>query len=181
MSWSRQVLVQAAAVAVAMAMMIVVFASLESAQPSATAQEAGAAAAPQGEYTGSKRCFACHFKEFMSWKKTKHSQAFANIPKKYYSDTTCMKCHITGYGVPGGYQGASTPDLLGVTCEACHGPGSKHEEIAKQFTNKKVLSDEEKKAINGVIQRTIPNVCINCHLEAAGHKEHPKVEEKEKK
>jgi len=124
-------------------------------------------------YTGSKRCSSCHFKEYMVWKKTGHATGFAKVPAKYYANADCMKCHITGYGVPGGYQGASTPDLVGTTCEACHGPGSKHEEAAKPFTNKKELSEEEKKLVNSVITRKVTNVCAHCHLSQAGHQEHP--------
>ncbi len=132
--------------------------------------------APQGEYIGVKQCSACHFKEYMTWKKTKHSKAFTDVPAKYYSDASCLKCHITAYGVPGGYKGASTPDLLGVTCEVCHGPGAKHAVAAKQFTDKKVLTDADKKLVNADIQRCVTNVCLTCHTEPAGHKEHPKYD-----
>jgi hypothetical protein len=132
--------------------------------------------APQGEYIGTKQCSSCHFKEYMVWKKTKHANAFKDMPAKYYGDASCLKCHITAYGVAGGYKGPSTPDLLGVTCEVCHGPGAKHAETAKKYTDKKVLSDDEKKLVNADIQRCVTNVCITCHTEAAGHKAHPKYD-----
>jgi hypothetical protein len=132
--------------------------------------------APKGEYIGTKQCSACHFKEYMVWKKQKHAKAFSDMPAKYYGDVTCLKCHITAYGVAGGYKGPSTPDLLGVTCEACHGPGSKHAAVAKKYTDKKVLTDEEKKLVNADIQRFVTNACLVCHTEQAGHKEHPKFD-----
>ncbi len=132
--------------------------------------------APQGDYIGVKQCSACHFKEYMTWKKSKHFKAFTDVPAKYYSDASCMKCHITAYGVAGGYKGASTPDLLGVTCEVCHGPGAKHAAAAKQFTDKKVLTDADKKLVDADIQRCVTNVCLTCHTEPAGHKEHPKYD-----
>ncbi len=41
----------------------------------------------------------------------------------------CVLCHVTGYGsdVGGGFADpASTPQLIDVQCEACHGPGEAH-------------------------------------------------------
>lgn len=128
-------------------------------------------------YTGAKQCSSCHFKQYMSWKKTKHAkEAFESVPAKYKADPECIKCHTTGYGAPTGYKDASTPNLAGVTCEACHGPGSKHEEVAKQFANKKQLAPEEEKAVRGSIYKVMPqNVCVRCHG-TPGHKEHPKYD-----
>ena len=43
----------------------------------------------------------------------------------------CLACHATGYGRPTGYDPAAVkggaPNLQGVQCEACHGPGTMHE------------------------------------------------------
>lgn len=152
------------------------------AQPPATAEQAEEPAPPADQtYTGSKRCASCHFEQFMTWRKTLHAKAFENIPSKYKrgADPACFQCHITGYGHPGGYKGASTPDLLGVTCESCHGPGSKHEEVAKQFADAKTLTPEQKQAANDSIWRIIPNVCSKCHL-MQGHKEHMPYDKEEK-
>ena len=93
-----------------------------------------APAVPAGQtYTGAKRCSSCHFKEFTNWKKTKHAtDAWSKVTAKYQRDPECLKCHVTGYGVKSGYAAGTDPQILanlvGVTCEACHGPGSKHEE-----------------------------------------------------
>jgi hypothetical protein len=149
-------------------------------QPPAEAYTAPAVPADQ-TYTGAKRCSSCHFKQYMTWKKTKHAkEAWESVPAKYQSDPECLKCHVTGYGVAGGYV-AGTPEavlqnLLGTSCEACHGPGSKHEEIAKKYTTKKKLDPAEDKEVRGSIYKILPqNVCIRCHL-APTHKEHPKYE-----
>jgi len=145
------------------------------------AEEVAEPAPPAGQtYTGSKRCSSCHFKQYMSWKKTKHFTALTNMPAKYQGDAECLKCHVTAYGIPGGYAGGSAPELLqnllGVTCEACHGPGSKHEEVAKQFANKKTLAPDEEKAARDSIWKVIPgNICSRCHI-SQGHKEHPKYD-----
>jgi hypothetical protein len=147
-------------------------------QPSRSSQAAAAETAPANEYTGAKRCSSCHFKEYMSWKKTGHAKAFTEMPAKYAANADCLKCHITAYGVPGGYKGPSTPDLLNVTCEACHGPGSAHEAAAKPFLNKKELTADEKKIVNAPIQRKILGICNDCHMVQSGHKDHPKFDKK---
>jgi hypothetical protein len=144
------------------------------AQPMPT-EEPTKPAPPAGQtYTGVKECSACHFKQYMAWKKTKHGKdSFEVLPEKYRTDGQCIVCHTTGYGQATGYKDATTPNLLGVTCEACHGPGSKHSEIAKQYSNKK-LSPAEEKTVRDSIWRLRPgNVCIDCHVDKA-HKDHPK-------
>jgi hypothetical protein len=129
-------------------------------------------------YTGAKQCGACHFKQYMAWKKTKHAKdAFDSLPEKYKADPECIKCHATGYGAATGFKdAATTPNLTGTSCEACHGPGSKHDAIAKQFANKKKLEPEEEKAVRGSIYKVLPqNVCIRCHVSQT-HGEHPKYD-----
>jgi hypothetical protein len=136
------------------------------------------AAPPEGQtYIGVKQCAACHLKEYKVWKASKHATAaFQSLTAKYVADPECLKCHSTGYGQPTGFKAlATTPNLAGTTCEACHGPGSKHAEIAKQFTDKKP-SPEEEKAIRGSTWKVMPdNACLACHA-AQGHKEHPKYD-----
>jgi mono/diheme cytochrome c family protein len=144
------------------------------AQPAPVA-EAAKAPPPTGQtYVGVKECSACHFKQYMAWKKTKHSkESFEILPEKYRADAQCIVCHTTGAGQPSGYKDATTPNLIGVTCEACHGPGSKHAETAKQYSNKKLSADEEK-IVRGTIWLQLPqNVCVSCHVDKA-HKDHPR-------
>jgi hypothetical protein len=139
-------------------------------------------AVPEGQtYTGAKRCSSCHYKQYTVWKKTKHGKdAWEKVPAKYRRDRECLKCHVTALGVKGGYAAGTAPEvlphLLGVTCEACHGPGSKHEEICKQYSSKKKLSPEEDRIARGSIYKFLPqNVCVRCHIEQ-NHKEHPKYD-----
>jgi hypothetical protein len=140
------------------------------------------AAVPEGQtYTGAKRCSSCHFKQYTVWKKSKHAkEAWESVPKKYQADPECLKCHVTGYGAKGGYASGTAPEilqnLLGTTCEACHGPGSKHEEVAKKYTTKKKLEPAEEKEVRGTIYKILPqNVCVRCHT-LQGHVEHPKYD-----
>jgi hypothetical protein len=143
----------------------------------APAESEPAPPADQG-YTGSKRCSSCHFQQYMSWKKTKHAEAFNNLPAKYKggAETKCFACHITGYGHPKGYTGAATADLLGVTCESCHGPGSEHEVVSKQFAEAKELTPEQEAQARDSIWKIMPGaVCTKCHM-AQAHKEHEKYD-----
>jgi hypothetical protein len=131
---------------------------------------------PAGQtYTGAKACSSCHFKQFMAWKKSKHATAaFESVPAKYKADPKCVNCHATGYGAPTGFKSATaTPNLTGTSCEACHGPGSKHAEIAKKYATKKTLAPAEEAEVRGSIELVqVQNVCIRCHI-TQGHKEHP--------
>jgi len=123
--------------------------------------ETAAASCPRLEdagYVGSKTCQKCHFKEYASWQKTKMAQAFNSLKagqagearakakldpaKDYTKEAGCVKCHVTGYGKPGGYpavdhewtaeEKARAPLMEGVGCEDCHGPGEKYSVYKKE-------------------------------------------------
>lgn len=138
---------------------------------------AGEPAPPAGQtYIGTKNCSACHFDEFLVWRKDMHSKAFDNLPAKYRNDASCLKCHTTGYGQPSGYATSADTHLAGISCEACHGPGSKHAEICKPFANVDKLSPEQEKQARDSIYRMLPqNVCASCHASKA-HKQHPEYD-----
>jgi mono/diheme cytochrome c family protein len=151
-----------------------------SSQPPQDAKAAAEPAPPEGQtYTGVKQCSSCHFKQFMSWKKSKHGikAGWDTMPEKYRTDAECVKCHTTGYGQATGFKdAASSPNLIGTTCEACHGPGSKHSEVCKAYAEKKKLSPEEDKIARDSIYKVLPNnVCAACHA-VLGHKDHPKYD-----
>lgn len=132
---------------------------------------------PEGQtYVGTKECAACHFEQFMAWRATPHAKAFDILPAKYRADASCLKCHTTGFGEPTGFKSVKeTPNLVGNSCEGCHGPGSKHTEVAKKFGQKK-LSEQEQAYVRSTIYLMQPkNVCVECHL-AAKHQAHPKYD-----
>jgi hypothetical protein len=100
----------------------------------------GGTAAGEHPYVGTKKCKICHMKESTSWSKTRMAQAFEMLKageradkkkaagldpaKDYTKDPACLACHTVGYGKPGGFKDMeTTPDLAGVGCEMCHGPG----------------------------------------------------------
>jgi hypothetical protein len=106
-------------------------------------------------YVGRAKCASCHLKENTAWKKSKHAKAFDDLAGAYKEDKSCLACHVTGYGEANGYKSAtSKPELTGVSCEACHGPGSEHAKIGdamakkekdKSYWTKEVQSEEWKK------------------------------------
>ena len=128
------------------------------------------------EYIGTKKCAACHFDQFLKWRPTKHAKSFELLPAKFQADANCLKCHTTGFGHPTGFKTAADLDLKGTSCEACHGPGSKHAEVAKPFANMKPTPEQEKLARDSIWKMLPKNVCVECH-KVQGHHENPTPKE----
>jgi hypothetical protein len=129
---------------------------------------------PEGQtYVGTRDCSSCHLDQFMDWRTTQHSKAFDTLPAKYRADANCLKCHTTGHGAASGFASvAATPNLVGIACEACHGPGSKHVEAAKSFGQAQLTAEQEA-FVRSTIHRMLPkNVCVDCHVTRA-HQKHP--------
>jgi len=123
------------------------------------------------QFIGVKQCASCHFDQFMKWKKTKHATSFELLPAEYQADAKCLPCHTTGFGTPSGFKtAAASADLKGTTCESCHGPGSKHAEISKQFANQKLTAEQEKEVRDSIWLVMPSNACIECH-KVQGHHE----------
>jgi hypothetical protein len=65
----------------------------------------------------------------------------------------CLKCHTTGYRGPQGFVSEKiTPELRGVQCEACHGPGSRHKD-----------NPHDKGSLPIGKKIDYETVCIKCH------------------
>ena len=132
------------------------------------------------DYSGVAKCKMCHMKQYKSWFGSKHAKAFGNLKsadaKAVEAMATalkvelkgspaeapeCVKCHVTGYQLTGGYpaaDSAKTAAVENVTCEACHGPGSKHASAPMA---------EKKKLINRAVSA---NMCMQCHIAATSPK-----------
>lgn len=81
-----------------------------------------------GEYLGTRSCAACHEVEYNSWLLSPHSVAIMRMPGETYLDETCLRCHATATGEPGGFTDLiNTRHLRDVGCEACHGPAGGHQ------------------------------------------------------
>ncbi len=79
-------------------------------------------------YLGNGACAACHFAVVDQWSRTAHARAWRTLSREPgRRQASCIPCHVTGHGAPGGFVGErETPHLLNVGCEACHGPASAH-------------------------------------------------------
>jgi mono/diheme cytochrome c family protein len=146
----------------------------------ARAQEAADAEplelAGEADYVGMTKCAACHYAQFKDWKETAHGKAHEILPTKYRKDESCLECHTTGFGQPASSDEAAAANLMGVSCEACHGPGGKHARYALTFVGQgRELTEESLKVLRSQIQRIALEQCIKCHASKA-HKPHPEFD-----
>lgn len=134
-------------------------------------------------YIGTAGC-SCHKSEILDWSVSVHGKAFESLKpgvkklekerakldpdKDYTSDRKCVRCHTNGYRQKGGFMDlTSTPEMVGVGCEMCHGPGSDYKVL--HDTNADNLSAEETKAAGQRYGSEDINVCTACHT----HKDSP--------
>lgn len=139
---------------------------------------AAGAVSAEPRYVGAKDCGGCHKAEMQDWQRSVHGKAIEtlaagkksgpkhkaglNPDKDYSNDEKCLKCHTTGLKEKGGFVDRnSTPDLVGVSCEACHGPGSDYRAIHKS----KMLEfkSAEARAAGATYASKGDKVCEKCH------------------
>jgi len=111
---------------------------------------------PLPDFTGWRVCGSCHPKAATNWLSSRHAGAYATLEKKNKQFTVdCLLCHVTGSEVVSTDRiAALPPELRGVGCEVCHGPGRKHAEGKEKNRPRKVPE----------------NLCRNCHVpEHDGH------------
>jgi len=85
----------------------------------------------RAKYVGSQACQSCHELEHATWTASPHARAIESLRAAgEASNASCLQCHTTGFGRPGGFPkdsaGAPEADLARVGCESCHGPGGDH-------------------------------------------------------
>ncbi len=134
---------------------------------------------PGAEYVGSDKCKRCHEESYKVWKESAHSHAFdalvkATKPSQRQFDGECIGCHVVGFGITKGFADEkSTPHLLHVGCESCHGPGSVHvkamaasqpnpPELAK-LMNPLRTPDNETAEAREKRMRMLNDSCQKCH------------------
>jgi hypothetical protein len=80
------------------------------------------------EFAGNAACAQCHTEAARVWAESGHSHAMEKLRATGDdADPGCVKCHVVGYGRPGGFESpAKTPHLADVGCETCHGPRGEH-------------------------------------------------------
>lgn len=104
------------------------------------------------DYIGAAKCKMCHNKptsgeQYKKWSEGPHAKAFETLPEADRTNEKCLKCHTT----------PTLEKSEGVSCEACHGPGSKYKAPA-------IMKDQAKSIENGLI---VPDeaLCKKCHNE----------------
>jgi len=139
----------------------------------------GPAFAGEHAFVGSNKCKACHIKEWKSWAETKMAKSFDVLKageraeakkaagldpaKDYTKDATCVPCHTTGYGEKGGFVDfASTPKLVGVGCESCHGAGGTYIKPEHMSLKNKEYKKADIVAV-GLVDKVGPAQCTSCH------------------
>ena len=127
------------------------------------------------QYIGVKKCAPlCHNKaaigeQYNIWQKSLHAKAFttlaspraklhaesAKVKDNPQENTVCLKCHTAGGGQDESSFAVTYSKEEGVTCEACHGPGSIYKSIS-------IMRDREKFLANGGILPKEKD-CLKCH------------------
>jgi hypothetical protein len=113
----------------------------------------------ENKYVGDpeKNCKLCHKDQVTAWAKWPMAKAWDRLDDKQKKDEKCFTCHVTGYKKPGGFVSYDkTPKLVGIQCEACHGPAGDHMKVP--------LNDKAKKKST----MTVPSEasCKVCHAKA---------------
>ncbi len=79
-------------------------------------------------FMGTGACQGCHGDKFAEYSETGHATAFsliAGMPPAVQQ--SCIVCHTVGFGQVSGFTSTNTtPHLMNVGCENCHGPGGAH-------------------------------------------------------
>jgi len=131
---------------------------------------------PSGaSYVGAEVCSECHTDAYDVWVETPHSHAWESliigregkedtwIPRIH--DPECIACHVVGWHpqdiVP--YEGGfideqRTPHFKGVQCENCHGPGSRHVELAE---NDELDPNDTEMVVT--LEQAKNKLCYGCH------------------
>lgn len=101
-----------------------------------------------GAFTGSERCGSCHEEAYAIWKKSRHAHAFdILVDENQNFNPRCVGCHTIGFGKPSGFVNVrSTPGLVHVGCESCHGPSRDHPDV-----------------IEAGFGRATSTGCVTCH------------------
>jgi len=136
---------------------------------------AGLVIAGESHYMGVGKCAKmCHKaknkgEQYTIWQQSKHAKAYADLATPAALETakkagvtgdpqkseTCLKCHVTAYGVQSTLIDSTFSMQEGVQCEACHGPGSAYGKL-------NVMKDKKLAVAAGLVE---PNeqVCVKCH------------------
>jgi mono/diheme cytochrome c family protein len=113
-------------------------------------------------YVGSESCIGCHEslnkKHIETWKKSAMATKAFSLIRSETDKTKCIPCHATGFDPE-----KKTYKEENVSCEACHGPGEKYQEMmmgAEAPEGGKIARENGLKS------------CTRCHHPHIGKEEH---------
>ena len=130
------------------------------------------------KYVGMVKCKTCHRakirgQQFQKWVAGPHAKAYevlgtdkakavakkAGVKGSPQEAAECLTCHVTAYNVADSLKAATYKMEEGITCEACHGPGSSY------FPLKVMKALYERTTDAASVGLTRPNeaVCKTCH------------------
>ena len=132
----------------------------------------GSIKAQDFEYIGAAKCKMCHNKsttgqQYKIWSEGPHAKAMESLSSEKSmayakengiadptKEASCIKCHST-VGATDESLHAGIKITEGVSCESCHGPGSK-------YKSNTIMKDRAKSIENGLV---IPDqkLCETCH------------------
>jgi hypothetical protein len=124
-----------------------------------------------GNFVGSKACDSCHGDSYDVWKESGHSHAWATLrdldPPRIY-DPECVSCHVVGWDPEeyfpyesGFWNEETTPKLVNVGCESCHGPGENH--IDAEIRGDEPTQLSMRAAMRLTMEEADREQCITCH------------------
>ena len=135
-------------------------------------------------YIGAERCKPCHSVGFRGnqyeiWKNSAHSRSMVLLSSQKAVDyakkqnisepiknSSCLKCHSTGFDKDIKYFESSFNLTEGVQCEACHNPGSEYSKYQNMISNKEFIA-------NGGEEGNLKD-CYSCHSGDVNNKNNPK-------
>lgn len=143
------------------------------------------------EYLGFRACMKCHDAQGDTWRTSAHAKAYESLKpntkaeakvkakldpvKDYTKDENCIGCHVTGYGMPGGFAREASPDdtklVIGVTCESCHGAGGKYRSLHGEASDRlksQGATTERKLLVDAGQNFDMEKACARCHLNYEG-------------
>ncbi len=113
----------------------------------------GGRAAPlvwDGGNLGAQACGVCHERQYQDWLRTPHARAFEVLAPPDRTNPRCLVCHATG----------TAPELQGVQCESCHGPGA-------DYWPDFVMRDKGLARAVGLRPAGAADTCGRCHVPEA--------------
>ncbi len=132
----------------------------------------------QAKYIGEKKCNVCHKSakrgnQQKVWMEGPHSKAYevlateeakaaakkVGVEGNPQESPKCLKCHVTAYEEPASVKEASLTMEEGISCEACHGPGSLYKSLKVM---KAMYEGTQDFAAVGAIEPTA-ETCKKCH------------------